>query len=75
MNFSYGSENSVLNKEESDENSHEHCDFRYTERNNSVNLQNEQFLNLREDFICHFHDFKCMLPSVTVQGVEEKVTL
>ena len=47
--------------------------YSYTERNKPVNLQYEFFFNLREDLMCNFHDFTCMLFSVTVQDVESTV--
>ena len=32
-----------------------------------------KILNLRKDFMCTLHEFKYMLPSVTVQDVESTV--
>ena len=31
------------------------------------------FFNLREDFMCNIHDFKCIVLSVTLQDVESIV--
>ena len=53
----------------SEKHSKEEC----TERNNLVNLQYERFFNLRGDFVCTVHYFRCMIHSVTVQNIESTV--
>ena len=45
----------------------------YTERNDSVNLQYQCFLNLREDFMFTLQHLTCMLLCATVQDVESTV--